>query len=221
MKEITPKKSNSKGAAGCTVCAVGISLICIILVSIFVVSLLIYSPQYTQRTHVLEYGDWSGSGSTEFVTAYIESFFPDTIDSAFSDVVFSYRANNADTYAFEAYLEFRVEDPVVFRQYISSIAVGDQWKEFSFDSSFQELAIEDHFVIGHDYPLSDRIIQAKVRKVLFDAQTQTIIYYAMGVFDGGVADIEHFHQLFQRFAIDPKEYAQNCASGTALGPFEI
>ena len=47
---------------------------------------------------------------------------------------------------------------------------------------------------------------ASIKKILYCVETQTVIYWAMGVNDGGFADTEYFCAFFDRFLIDPVEY---------------
>lgn len=186
-----------------------------------------WSPTYIETSDVSDYGDYSGTGSEQFVCKYIDSFFPKRIEDAFRDVKYSYKAENADTYGFEVYLEFVIDEPAVFDRYVSSIAGENQWRRFEFDHSFLEYDIDDVFCA--DPKVSDdpgvntnyRIIQAKIRKILCCPETGTIIYYALGVYDGGVADTGHFDALFRRFGIDPASYEKTADPMSGNDPYEI
>ena len=52
------------------------------------------------------------------------------------------------------------------------------------------------------------IESASIKKVLYNIEEQRVIYWALGVFDGGFADTRHFNAFFDRFEIDPYLYEQ-------------
>lgn len=52
---------------------------------------------------------------------------------------------------------------------------------------------------------------ADIRTILFSEKEQKVIYVAVGVFDGGLADTRFLTVFFDRFDIDPLEYAKRAS----------
>ena len=165
---------------------------------------------YTKTTSIEDYGNYTGTAKDSYVQAFIQSYFPEKIDSSFSNVTYSYCAEGADTYGFEIYLEFTIADKAKFDRYVVELSKLGEWGEFAFDPSFMECEIRDGFRLVSIEPGEERtdrnISIASVKKVLYCEQTQTIIYWGLGVYDGGYGDTEHFCAFFDRFNIDPQEY---------------
>lgn len=189
--------------------------------------LLFVPPKYTEKTAASDYGHYDGTGADGFVTQYIQSFFPAEIEENFSDVKYSYKAENTDTYGFEAYLEFTIEDETEFQAYISNITSEGNWKDFIYAPGYKEYCIED--VIDLDIDETDdpsslfyrQIVYAKIRKILYSPEEQRIIYVAIGVYDGGGIGTNYLNVFFDRFQIDPVEYEQTASSGYGVDPFGI
>lgn len=181
---------------------------------------------YTEITDIAEYGKFTGTANNSFAQKYIQSFFPEEIRDDFKNVRYSYKAEDIDNYAFEAYLEFQIEDSSQFCAYVSNIAPESVWKEFSYNSSFKEYSIENRLWIYQD-PREDQhggshsIQEARMRKILYSEETQTVIFVALGVYDGGAANTGFFNTYFKRFAIDPIEYAETAETFYDLDPFDI
>ena len=53
------------------------------------------------------------------------------------------------------------------------------------------------------------IESAGIKKILYCAETQTIIYVAIGVYDGGGVETDYLCVFFERFDIDPVEYERS------------
>ena len=188
--------------------------------------ILAYIPnRYTETTDIADYGTYTGTYNDGFTRAYIDSFFPESISDSFTNIKYSYKAKKFDTYAFEAYLEFSIDDVAEFSNLIQSIAPNAEWKPFAFDESFMEYNIENVFIIhdpeefeeSPDHPIE----YAKIRKILYSAKTQTIIYIAIGVYDGGGVGTDYLCVFFNRFGIDPVEYKQTADSSYEKGPYDI
>lgn len=175
------------------------------------------STQYYSTTDISEYGVYIGNVNNTFPDEFINSFFPGNISDSFDDIQYSYRAEDQDTYGFEAYLEFIIEDPYEFEAYISSITEFGEWNTFLFDSSFMECNISNDLSIDtqpiSEYTKEDSINvysidHAKIGKILYSVSEQRVIYIAIGVFDGGAATTGFLCYFFDRFNIDPIEYVQ-------------
>lgn len=168
---------------------------------------------YYETTDPADYRKIVGNNNNEVPAEFIASFFPEEIIPDFSDVTYSYRAENGDTYGYEAYLEFTVTDPEAFQNYVSQIAPPDNWQEFRFDSGYMEYVVSDVFEIhsvksestGSGLPVC-AIQAAQIGKVLYSAEQSRIIYVALGVYDGGGVNTSFLCRFFERFHIDPTEY---------------
>jgi DNA-binding transcriptional MerR regulator len=182
---------------------------------------------YVETTDIADYGHYPNVKTTDIEHILIHSFFPESLKDSFSDIRFSYKAENIDNYGFEAYLEFRIENPLEFDQYIDSIAEEQQWKDFAFDSNFKEFSIKNELCLDVDDPYDPKslfqhqIIQADIRKVLYSLESQTIIYVAIGVHDGGGVGTNYLNVFFSRFGIDPVEYGQTTDSPYMKGSYDI
>lgn len=183
---------------------------------ILTVGLLIYYviPRQYTTTDIANYGKYTGNSDNESVREFICSFFPQKIEEDFSDVTYSYRAQKNDTYAFEAYLSFTIEDPKKYEDFVDEYSYGGQLTEFRYDEQYQEHTIKD--VFEPNYPESDEekgisIGYAKIGKILFCNEKQEIIFIALGVYDGGMARTDFLTVFFDRFNIDPLEYAEHSA----------
>lgn len=186
--------------------AVYLCILCLVLGAV----LTSCAPKIYKTTDIEEYGDYSGTYNDQFVSNYIGSFFPESLDNRSVKVVrYSYYAKKSDTYGFEAFLELKTNDSDTFEQCVFEIAPESEWKPFVYDSAFMEYSIENVLQLGDQvngayYPIE----QAKIRKVLFNAEAQTIIYVAIGVYDGGGTGTDELNVFFDRFNIDPAQYAQ-------------
>lgn len=166
---------------------------------------------YYETTSIADYGDYIGNNDNGFAWKYISSFFPQEIQDNFTDITYSYRAEDFDVYGFEAYLEFTIEDQAEFIQHIESIADADQWHPFAFDPDYMEYSIVDelelstHWEDGREYEYP-HIMEAEIGKILYSSAEQKIIYIAIGVYDGGGVTTEFLSVFFERFNIDPVLY---------------
>lgn len=189
---------------------VGIIALCAVLVFVAIIVIALPRPEQYVTTDTAEYGNYIGNYDNETVQSFITSFFPNTLEPIFSDITYSYRAQKFDTYAYEAYLEFTIENPAVFQSYVA------QYKDlattkFPYDDSFYEHTIADEFdpvgtstTVGSTDSVS--ISWAKIGKVLISYEQQRIIYVALGVYDGGGARTDFLCVYFNRFNIDPLSY---------------
>ena len=194
--------------------------------------MIIAQPRYTEITDIAKYGCYNEAGDdhfvSNFVSNYINSFFPAEIEDNFSDVVYSYKAESTDTYGFEAYLEFSISDKTQFDDHIASIEMKGDWVESDFAPGFLEYNIENVLVLDEpdadDDPTSifyRQIIFSKIRKILYSLETQTVIYVAIGVYDGGGIGTNYLNKFFDRFQIDPDEYAKTTQSRHNVNPYSI
>ena len=190
-----------------------IGSICVsISVAIIAVSCGLMMPikQYA-TSDINDYGCYVGTKDNEFTSEYIGSFFPETIEDIFTDITYSYRAQNYANYAFEAYLEFVIEDEKAFAEFISAKTAGLEHKTFAYDPNFAEYTLNDTLEIS----VSDSedngtgkiaIHYARIGKILCNTKEHRIIFVAMAMRDAWDAYSDYFCCYFDRFNIDPTNY---------------
>lgn len=185
------------------------------------------ASQMVVYTEVSEYGIYTGTGANYFVRDYINSFFPEEIEEYFTDVKYSYKAAGENAYDFEAYLEFTILDTDTFERYVENIAPESAWETFTFDTNYQIYMIENRFDIHNDDEYDPESIychpieRAKIRAVLYHSETHTIIFWALGVYDGGGIGTNCLNAFFTRFGIDPVVYEQIADSPYGFSPYDI
>lgn len=201
---------------------------CLGVLAVMIFAVLVYvAEQPTVCTDVSDYGHYTGTAVNKFVRNYINSFFPAQIEESFSDVRYTYKAEGGNTYDFEAYLEFSITDSDAFWHYVEDIAPESAWQTFYFDADYQIYSIENCLDIlagDVDDPESELyhpIERAKIRTVLYNAETQTFIFWALGVYDGGGVGTNFLNVFFDRFGIDPVIYEQTADSPYGQDPFGI
>ena len=166
-----------------------------------------------ETSDITEYGRYIGNNDNQFPTEFINSFFPNCVSDTFTDVKYLYRAKKYDTYAFEAYLEFRIPDQDLFSQHIAQIG-NVEWKAFAFDGQYMEYTLSDQLELHSKRMSEDEhngyvIEQAKIGKILYNPFEHRIIYVAIGVFDGGGVTTDYLSAFFDRFKIDPIKLASS------------
>ncbi len=161
-------------------------------------------------TDINNYGEYKGTFMDRHVNEYITSFFPEEIEENFTDVKYSYRAKKFDSFAFEAYLEFNIEDTDEYNAYVAKMTKGIEGKTFIYDESFTEYVIGDYIMLSEN-PETNHVgfSTANIKKILCNQDQQKIIFVAIGVHDGGVAGPDFLSVYFDRFNIDPFEYEKH------------
>lgn len=184
----------------------------IVLMGTLVVSLqLLTKPEQYATSDIKNYGHYIGNADNQFASEYISAFFPENIESSFTDVTYSYRAQDWGNYAFEAYLEFVIEDERVFQEFISAKTAGMKSKVFSYDPNFVEYKLDDSLSVsvidgGEDQISKIWIGSAKIGKILCNEKEHRIIFVAMAMRDAWDAYSDFFCCYFDRFNIDPAKY---------------
>ncbi len=164
------------------------------------------APVY-ETNDIADYGVVKGNYDNEGPQKFVSSFFPEKIEEYFSDVTYHYKAKKLDTYAFEMYLEFVIQDTEKYSDFIAN-TIGDNICEpFYFDPSYQAYYVANLLHLGSNYGENEFFIgNAKVGLVLFSEVEQRVIFYVLGMYDGGGATTGGLNYFFDKFAIDPKEY---------------
>ena len=168
-------------------------------------------PKQYATSDINNYGNYIGNVDNQFASKYISAFFPENIESSFTDVTYSYRAQNLGNYAFEAYLEFVIEDEKAFHEFISGKTSGLECKEFSYDPNFVEYTLDDMLDISvidgeDDQNRKISIHNARIGKILCNAEEHRFIFVAMAMRDAWDAYSDYFCCYFDRFNIDPTKY---------------
>ena len=184
----------------------------LLLIVIIAVMVAFTHPRTYITTDIADYGQYVGNYDNETVQEFVSSFFPDNLEPTFSDIVYSYRAQKNDTYAFEVYLEFTIKDADEYQAFINRVTKGKTETQFLYDNTFIEYTIADVFrpVNQQASPIEDvgvKISFAEIGKILCSPGDQRIIFVALGVYDGGIATTNFLTVYFDRFEIDPLEYA--------------
>lgn len=186
-------------------------ILLLLIIPVVILALFMHPRQYI-TTDIADYGQYVGNYDNETVQEFISSFFPDQLDPTFSNVVYSYRAQKNDTYAFEAYLEFTIEDADQYQAFMTRVANGKTGSHFLYDDTFIEYTIADIFrpvnqQFGSIEDVGVKISFAEIGKILCSPSDQRIIFVALGVYDGGIATTDFLTVYFDRFQIDPLKYA--------------
>lgn len=176
---------------------------------------LLFRPAPVYETNdIADYGVVKGNCDNDTPKEFISSFFPKKIESYFSDVTYHYKAKELDTYAYEMQLEFVIKDTDKYTAFLSDV-IGDAVCEpFYFAPDFQAHYISDELELGEcreDYRFY--ISGAKIGLVLFSEEERRFVFVALGMYDGGGANVEELGFFFDRFGIDPEEYARRAEHG--------
>ena len=170
----------------------------------------IFPPaEWHEVTDLQFYGVLEGNNNNEIAEEMFAKLFPPQIEESFREVTYSYKAVNIDVCAFEIYLEFVIEDPTEFQAYVTEIAPLEDWLSFEFDEAYLEYTYSDWY--DGDYN-SDRgyydVASVGIEKVLMNPEEQRIIIVALEVRNGGGIRSDDFTRFFDRFGLDPVEYAK-------------
>ena len=185
-------------------------LVAATLLALLIVVLIINpSPDRYVTTDISDYGNFVGNCDNDYAKEYISDFLPGKIESYFMDVEYSYRAIEDGNYSYEAYLEFRIDDPETFRAFIGA-DIMENSTVFSYDPQFKEYVLSERIGLS-DITISEEsdayyIQSAQITKILYAEETGQIIYVVLGVRDGWFATTDFLCKYFDRFDIDPKEY---------------
>ena len=76
------------------------------------------APVY-ETNDITDYGIIKGNYDNDSPKKFVSSFFPENIEAYFSDVTYHYKAKKGDTYAYEMYLEFVIQDTEQYAFFLS------------------------------------------------------------------------------------------------------
>lgn len=167
-----------------------------------------------ETNSISDYGRYVGNYDNDVPSAFINSFFPSELAEYFSSVEYHYKAKKFDTYSYEAYLGFCIEDYEVFQEYVETLSSSyDDPLVFSYDNAYDEYVISDVYSVAPNKEITGkdtyRILSAQLGKILVCHSTQRIIYVAIGHYDGGGTNADELSYFFEKFDIDPIEYTNS------------
>lgn len=171
------------------------------------------APVY-ETNDIADYGIIKGNYDNDSPKKFVSSFFPENIEAYFSDVTYHYKAKKGDTYAYEMYLEFVIQDTEQYAFFLSNVIGDEVCEPFYFDPTYQAYYISNYLTL--DQSLVDGslfIDNAKVGLVLFSEEEQRVFFIALGMYDGGGANVDELNFFFHRFGIDPQEYEKHTTPG--------
>lgn len=172
---------------------------------------LVFYKSYETNDPV-NYGYITANKDNEAAYAFLFSYFPESLEDDFEDVVYHYHANNSSAHSMEVYLEFTVSDEERFAQYVTQYTEGMTGVPFPFDGAFTEYIITDS-VTGEscnevfytfkseegDYDLA----YVRIGKIMVDQEANRLVFTAVHVLDSST---KFFHYFFSRFDIDLMTY---------------
>lgn len=203
-------------------CFVAILFVFVLVLCAFLYMLFWPNPVY-ETNDIADYRVVKGNYNNDSPRRFVSSFFPERIEAYFSDVTYHYKAKKGDTYSFEMYLEFVIQDTQTYNAFIADV-IGDNASEpFYFDSSYQVYYVSNYLflsptstiirndkskppVMKEDKSKPPSIGSAKIGAVLFSDAEQRMIFWALGNFDGGGTYTDELNYFFNRFEINPWVY---------------
>lgn len=169
-------------------------------------------PSEYSTTNIEDYGVYKGSypNNNREIYKAIHSFFPLKIEDDFQNITYSYKAQQKFNYAFEAYLEFTIENPEEYADFVEEYTEGLEGRTFSYDPLFTEYVIYDTYYLHSSDDSTDKedffILSADIRKILCCPSEHSIVFVIL--YSGTGCDVAYFSSYFDRFGIDPFEYAE-------------
>ena len=164
-------------------------------------------------TDVSDYGDFAGTlekFDSEEAEQFVFSFFPKEIDDSFSEVTYSYSAEERT--AFAVYLEFVIEDKNAYDAFVLEYTSGIEGKQFAYDNTYEDYTIQEQVSFGGLDSNEDGIYQksevyysiSNFKKILCSPSEQRIIFVAIraSATPANLEDLD-FGRYFERFGIDP------------------
>ncbi len=210
---------------------------CVAIVILAIVFILFFGyyilcrPEVVYETNnVADYGIVKGNYDNERPTEFIFSFFPKAIEECFSDVRYHYKAKKSDTYAYEMYMEFEIKDTQTYNEFIADVIGDNAVIPFAFNEEYlvhyvsNYLYLSPALAISHNDKAKQPVVKedmskppvienAKIGAVLFSDTEQRIIFFALGVYDGGGTSTDELNYFFERFDVNPWVYEKKAIQG--------
>ena len=162
-----------------------------------------------ETNDIADYGNITGNYNNEPPQTFIFSFFPEAIDESFSQADYHYKAIYGGAYAYEAWLEFVIDDHTAFEAYVENLLGGKRLLPFPFDERYMVYDFEEASPKGI---------------VLVSKQDQHLIFVAYGI-HGDHATLYDLSYYWDQFNIGPiakKENQTQVKQGSyyAVGDYE-
>ena len=163
-----------------------------------------------ETNNISDYGTIKGNYDNETPKEFISSFFPEQIETYFTDTTYHYKAIKGDSYAYEMCLEFVITDTEQYHTFISEVTHNATCEAFFYAPDYREYRINNLMEIGEQEDgnrrIAPRIQIAQIGLVLFSDSEQRIAFIALGVYDGGGASTDDLSYFFDRFDVNPWQY---------------
>ena len=156
-----------------------------------------------ETNDLADYGNITGNYNNEPPQEFIFSFFPETIDESFSQANYHYKAIYGGAYAYEAWLEFVIDDQTEFDAYVEKLLGGKRLIPHPMDEQYMVYGFENVFdKVKHDqqYPSG----YGHTGKILVSASDHRLIFVAYGVHGDHATlhDLRHYRDQFG-IGVDP------------------
>lgn len=162
-----------------------------------------------ETNDVSDYGKIVGNFDNKSAREFIFSFFPQELDSSFSDITYYYWAKKGDAYAYECFLEFTIEDKHTYEQFIEQYANSEKTQPFAYDSNYMEYSVSNVIAMHWDSPNDEGgypITWAWIGKVLYCEEQQKICFFALSTYDGSGTDTTELNYFFDKFNVNLINY---------------
>lgn len=186
-----------------------VSFVIILFISLVLIMPISKQGDIYETNDLADYGEILGNYDNNTPAEFIAQFFPKEISSSFTDVSYHYSARKGDSYAYECYLEFEIKDTDAFNSFLMQYEEQYEATIFDWDTRFMEYSVSNVFDTDWTSKSDEKgypIQYARIGKVLYSQDDQRIIFWALGVWDGGEAGTAHLHHFFDRFQIAILDY---------------
>ena len=176
----------------------------VVCVIVLVFALLLYAIEngVYKTTDVSLYKVYPKFNSKDIATL-ADRLFPSELEEYYENVTYSFTLNHWGG-GDEIWLEFHIADSDKYRSHKTETLEGNETKPFLYDPSFEEYAVEDTVYSGGEN--GEYIELATVLKVLFQDETQTVIYCAYLLQGPMLYSSPSDYVYFTRFSIDPSDF---------------
>lgn len=153
---------------------------------------------------------WQYAKPQSVNTAYTfyKTFFPERIEYDFDGVTSSYRVGKGDSYSYEAYLEFTIEDPTEYAERVKQYTREWDAQPCAYDSAFKEYVVADAFYADKAEGEQLHIRYAQIGKILQNDAEQRLIFVAIGAYDVAEEEAADLNVFLTRFGLQWQDCAE-------------
>jgi len=182
--------------------AISLIAVCAVIILILIIAMFVESKMDYKTNNLEDYGEIVGNIDNNEPQEFVFSFFPAEIEEYFSQPKYHYKAVKGNTYAYEAWLEFVIEDKAQFDAYVSSLPEAQKITSFTPAPSYTDYTYGDYLRFSQGADGEYRLHAARMGKILVSESEQHIIYFATGV-SGGDVPMEDLGYYWENFSIHP------------------